>query len=228
MEVWSLNCNGDANEFKCCLGRRKHVFQQKTWRHWHKGGAHGKQVLVAATCVKQQLKYWNITYLVKTWRVHTKPTILDHFPLYPETFIGSCGFFQILKASIYPCCTDSQQPTPWPSWISCWQSWSFECQVMRIGRLTASKCPQFVCCLLKMILYQYLLRQCGETIHKNRLHLLSIDPRSSIDGSPISDQFPMDGYNFPTNFQTGTMNTCFLNVAGERLEIRLGLPNHYP
>lgn len=69
--------------------------------------------------------------------------------------------------------------TPWPSWISCWQSWSF-------GRLTASKWPQFVCCLLKILLDQYLFRQCGETIQKNRLHLLSLDPRSSIDGIPIS------------------------------------------
>lgn len=42
---------------------------------------------------KHQFKYWNIICLVKTWRVHTKPTILDHFPLYPETFIGSCGVF---------------------------------------------------------------------------------------------------------------------------------------
>ena len=40
---------------------------------------------------KHQLKYWYIIYLFKTWRVHTKPTILDH--LCPETFIGSCGVF---------------------------------------------------------------------------------------------------------------------------------------
>lgn len=156
-------------------------------------GINTKVVHMANSCLycgrpawaKHQLKYWYIIYLFKTWRVHTKPTILDH--LYPETFIGSCGVFPNPQSQHLPMLHRLTATNPLTFlnqllailefWMSGYENWQIDSVEM------STICSY---CLRKILLDQYLFRQCDETTHKNQLHLLSLDPQSSIDGTPIS------------------------------------------